>query len=192
MLDLSNENVFFVSDTHFNHQKLCAGYPDRFYKYRKYTYTNEMDADIIEQWNKAITKNDVVIFLGDFIYGRPYHKHPEMAVNYYKQLNFKGLIWVEGNHDDRVKNTFTNMMPNLKFKYKDNIYLCQHEPFHENPLFMLQNPDGNVLVHGHTHSDIKTSDVNDLVQNNVCWEAWYRPAHIDELVINTKKNNGSL
>ena len=194
MLDLTNENVYFVSDTHFNHHKLCSEYPDRFDRFRTYKYVNEMNEDMVDKWNKTVTKDDVVIFLGDFCYGRPFHKLPQMAKEFYQRLNFKGMIWVEGNHDDVIRKEFSNLLPNSKFKYKDNIYLCQHEPYYDNPPFLLANKDANVLVHGHTHSTRPTSKVDNLIQNNVCWEAWYRPVHIDELVINNMNNvtNGVL
>ena len=94
MIDLSNENVFFVSDTHFNHTKLCTGYEDHFERTRKYETIEEMNEDIIDQWNKSITKDDVVIFLGDFSWGKPFNKIPYYAKYFYPKLNSKGIIWV--------------------------------------------------------------------------------------------------
>ena len=80
MLDLTNENVYFVSDTHFNHTKLCKGYDNCFDRTRKYVTVEEMNEDIVEQWNKHITKNDVVIFLGDFVWGEPWYKMPGWGI----------------------------------------------------------------------------------------------------------------
>ena len=61
-----------------------------------------------------------------------------------------------------------------------------------NPVLKVNDTDYsmNVLVHGHTHEENKISIVDfaptwKMKQNNVCWEAWYRPVHISELVINT-------
>lgn len=184
MLDLSGENVYFVSDTHFNHQKLCRGYPVHFDRTRTYETVEEMNEDIVSKWNSMVTEEDMVIFLGDFAYGRPFNRIAEIAKSYYERLKSKGMIWVRGNHDDILGGQFENLLPNLKFTYNGEVYLCQHEPYSENPTFLMQNPDATVLVHGHTHLSNKTSRVGGLVQNNVCWEAWYRPVHIDELVVN--------
>jgi calcineurin-like phosphoesterase family protein len=133
MLDLTNENVYFVSDTHFNHTKLCKGYPDHFHKTRKYETIEEMNEDIITQWNKYITKNDVVIFLGDFTWGGKMENIQKNAIDFYNKLNYKGFIWIEGNHDGLVRKTFSNMIPFLEFKYKDKVYLCQHYNYDERP-----------------------------------------------------------
>lgn len=183
MYDLTGENIYFVSDTHFNHHKLCSSYPDHFDHFRKYKTVNEMNDDIIEQWNKTITKNDLVIFLGDFAFGRPWKYIPEIAQEMYKKLNYKGFIWIEGNHDEVIKHKFNKLIPNLKFKYNDGIYLCQHEDYKEKPEFYEQNKDATHLIHGHTHLFERTSKtIDNKIQNNVCWEAWYRPVHISEIV----------
>lgn len=187
MLDLSNENVYIVSDTHFNHQKLCHSYPNHFDSHRTYETIEEMNEHIITTWNKTISKNDVVIFLGDFAWGKPFKEIPNIAKNLYDQLNYKGFIWIEGNHDGVLKNSFKNMIPNLKFQYKDGIYLCQHRDFDEESELLKENTDATHLIHGHTHYTNKLSLTTDnLIQNNVCWEAWYRPVHISEIkCINT-------
>ena len=185
MLDLSNENVFFVSDTHFNHTKLCTGYENHFERTRKYKTIEEMNDDIITQWNKYITKNDVVIFLGDFTWGGKMQDIGKNAKDFYGKLNNKGFIWVEGNHDGLIRKTFNNMIPFFEFKYKDKVYLCQHYGFNDKPS-LLDTHKADYYIHGHTHLENKTSTFkNGAIQNNVCWEAWYRPVHISELVINT-------
>lgn len=185
MLDLTNENVYFVSDTHFNHTKLCKGYPDHFEKTRKYETVEEMNEDIVKQWNKYISKDDIVIFLGDFVWGEPYYEMPGWGKEFYPKLNNKGFIWIKGNHDGVLSRTFKGMLPFVEFKYKDKIYLCQHYDFNEKPE-LLENHKADYYIHGHTHTQNKTTKFsNGAIQNNVCWEAWYRPVHIDELVINT-------
>jgi len=145
MIDLSNENVFFVSDTHFNHTKLCTGYEDHFERTRKYETIEEMNGDIIDQWNKSITKDDVVIFLGDFSWGKPFKKIPYYAKYFYPKLNSKGIIWIEGNHDAILRKSF-NMVPYFEFKYNDKIYLCQHYGFDEKPELLLDHK-ADYLVH---------------------------------------------
>ena len=60
------KDLWFVSDTHFNHQKLVRSCPDHFDQIRNYETTEEMNEDIMSQWNKFVGPDDTVIFLGDF------------------------------------------------------------------------------------------------------------------------------
>jgi calcineurin-like phosphoesterase family protein len=52
--------------------------------------------------------------------------------------------------------------------------------------YLAEGKTVDYLVHGHTHEFNKTSIVDNhngkMVENNVSWEAWYRPVSIDELV----------
>lgn len=51
--------------------------------------------------------------------------------------------------------------------------------------YMQNNVKIDYLVHGHTHESARTSIVKtnygDMVENNVSWEAWYRPVNLNEL-----------
>ena len=168
--------IYFVSDTHIHHHKLCASYPDRFEEYRKYATTDEMDADIVEKWNSTVSTGDDVIFLGDFILDFPGKEKIPMTYDYWNRLN-GNKIWVYGNHDLSLlkqfnKGTFTvPLIPDYCFEHNARKYHCKHYPYVENMI-----PD-EIYVHGHTHSIWKYG----CGQNNVCWDAWYRPVSIDEL-----------
>ena len=95
MLNLTNENVMVVSDTHFRHKKLCFGEAEHFDRTRNYKFTSDMDADIIAQWNKNIGDNDVVIFLGDFLMNTPVKQTEEVFYQYYNALNKgKKMYWI--------------------------------------------------------------------------------------------------
>ena len=56
---------YYIADCHFFHNSLnyqmdCRGFAD----------TEEMNAYMIEQWNKKVRWNDEVVILGDFSYGK--------------------------------------------------------------------------------------------------------------------------
>ncbi|MDD2958478.1 MAG: metallophosphoesterase family protein [Lachnospiraceae bacterium] len=79
---------YFISDLHFYHQSLnarmdCRGFADG----------EEMNAYMIQQWNKKVRSSDEVIILGDFSYGKG--KATNAIV---EQLKGK-LFLIEGNHD---------------------------------------------------------------------------------------------
>lgn len=81
------ENVFFTSDTHFNHFNIIKSCG------RPFNDENEMNEALINNWN-AVTNEDSVIFhLGDFAWGN-YKKWKEVR----DRLNGH-IILIKGNHD---------------------------------------------------------------------------------------------
>lgn len=211
-LELHNEKIFIVSDLHVNHRKLCTSYEDHFDRTRKYVTVEEMNEDIVKQWNSVVSPNDIVIFLGDFTLGTPGSKLLEVFGDYYtNKLNFKHMYMIRGNHDytlfKKLYPVKETMFPNITM-VKDNIYLTyngknyllQHYNYDEtinehdgttgDPTalnqYLAEGKTVDYLVHGHTHEFNKTSIVDNhngkMVENNVSWEAWYRPVSIDELV----------
>jgi calcineurin-like phosphoesterase family protein len=59
----NGDNVFFTSDTHFNHTNII-----RFCQ-RPFKDTDEMNEVMIRNWNNVIGKDDIVFHLGDFCLG---------------------------------------------------------------------------------------------------------------------------
>ena len=60
ILSFPEEKTWFTSDTHFGHQKAI----DR--DMRPFKNTDEMDNEIIKNWNELVYPDDYVIHLGDF------------------------------------------------------------------------------------------------------------------------------
>ena len=57
IFDIKNiQDVFLISDTHFNHKKI-GEYCDRPDSWQKL---------IIDNWNSVVKKDDIVLHLGDF------------------------------------------------------------------------------------------------------------------------------
>jgi len=56
-------NVFFISDTHFNHQKIIE------YCNRPFSSVEEMNEALIANWNRTVGPNDHIFHLGDFAMG---------------------------------------------------------------------------------------------------------------------------
>ena len=57
-----SKNLWFVSDTHFNHQRLVESCPFHFEEIRKYKTVFEMNEDIITKWNENIKADDKPLF----------------------------------------------------------------------------------------------------------------------------------
>lgn len=99
-IDFQQQNLFFISDTHFGHE-FC-----RIKCNRPFASIEEMDQVLIENWNSIVTEKDIVFFLGDFAF---YKK--DKIVEIRNQL--KGQIhFIKGNHDQiidkKLKNIWTS------------------------------------------------------------------------------------
>ena len=130
--------VFFTSDLHFGHTNLCLGL--------RQMSPVESDRLIIENWNKVVTKRDIVYVLGDITMEN--HKN---VSKYLSQLNGT-IIIVGGNHDTKkccevYKQLGITVMGVLKYKG----YICTHIPIHPGELVIdgIQQWRGN--IHGHVH-----------------------------------------
>lgn len=83
--------LFFTSDTHFNHFKIAE------YCNRPFTSREEMNKALIDNWNKVVPKNGIVIHCGDFMLNHSLKNEKD----YDKIANkLNGTIYlVRGNHD---------------------------------------------------------------------------------------------
>lgn len=94
-LNTSNDhNVWFVSDTHFGHNK------DFLYGKRGFKNVFEHDASLIDDWNKRVKPTDTVIHCGDFMFG---DGGIDRLINYFKTLTFSKLYLLPGNHHAGLK-----------------------------------------------------------------------------------------
>lgn len=78
--------VYFTADLHLGHEnviRLCD---------RPFASGEEMDAVLIENWNRRVGKKDTVYILGDLIWDK------KKALQYLQQLSGKKIL-ITGNHD---------------------------------------------------------------------------------------------
>ena len=78
---------FYISDTHFGHANIMH------YDNRQFLSVDDMDAKLIENWNKAVSKDDHVYILGDFCWD----KEPRW-IELLEKLNGQKTL-IRGNHD---------------------------------------------------------------------------------------------
>ena len=82
--------IYITSDLHFNHDKSFI------YQPRGFSSVEEMNNQIIKNWNEIITGNDEVYILGDLMLG-----DTDKGIELFNQLNgIKHLI--KGNHDSKL------------------------------------------------------------------------------------------
>ena len=90
-LKIENSNkLFFTSDTHFGHYKICR------YCNRPFESRSDMDKSLIDNWNSVVPEDGIVVHCGDFtlIHKEDMDKYQKL----FKKLNGTILL-CRGNHD---------------------------------------------------------------------------------------------
>jgi calcineurin-like phosphoesterase family protein len=129
--------TYFTSDTHFGSDRA------REFSRRPFRTVEEMDLELISNWNKTVRPNDDVYFLGDF-----------GDAKRIKCLN-GNIHFIEGNYERDGKSekpegmeTFKN--DDLTVKGKDSfVYYLRHEPV--NPLKEDEGESDRFYLFGHIH-----------------------------------------
>jgi calcineurin-like phosphoesterase family protein len=126
-------NTYLIGDTHFDHEKLMG------YCRRPFASVEEMNNQMIENWNNTVEKDDFVFFMGDMAYGRG----SRPADYWLKQLN-GDVIFFRGNHDrsNKVHYMQSMILPILGY---DFLFL------HDTRLVPLGW--NGWVVHGHIHNN---------------------------------------
>lgn len=94
---------FYIADTHFGHQNVLK------YDARPFADLGEMEAVLVENWNRAVTETDAVYILGDFIWGKDQSRWLELT----RRLHGKKVL-LRGNHDLKRE----QMVPELLARFK--------------------------------------------------------------------------
>lgn len=131
--------VFFAADMHFGHDRLATSR-----RGMDPTYHNEL---IIDNWNKAVNKKDLVIMVGDVTF-----EAPELIPMYLSRLHGNKLL-IAGNHDnsqccDVARNLGIRVMGCTKYKG----FFVTHIPIH--PMEFEFSPKVRGNIHGHIHDRI--------------------------------------
>lgn len=92
-IKLDPDKLFFTSDTHFGHKNIIK------YCNRPFKTVEEMNEALIENWNKIVPRDGVVVHCGDFTYPFKDSNIIDQYQKYFSQL--KGsIILIRGNHDE--------------------------------------------------------------------------------------------
>lgn len=112
------QKTFYTADTHLGAKRTFE------LSKRPFKNVHEMDMQIVSNWNKKITCNDVVYHLGDFGDSK-----------YLSLLNYKELHIIEGNYERKEalslpsdRNIFYHHNPILKKLDDGEEVLLMHEP----------------------------------------------------------------
>lgn len=166
-----NKNIYVIGDQHFYHYNIIQ------YTRHEFSNVQEMNEYIIQNHNKIVGKEDVVILLGDFCFKNDYIKEALEKMNGHKYLMI-------GNHDstDLVKRYPLLGIEGVflaPVKIED-IYLS-HEPLIKGQRNDLQfqlivdefKKVGHINYHGHIHT--KDVHLDDCYHNATCEVLDYKP-----------------
>lgn len=134
--------LFFTSDLHFSHEKIIQ------HTHRPFKNAEEMNAALIENWNRIVTPDDEVYILGDFTM-----KGAAAASQILCSLKGKKHL-IKGNHDRFTDSPhfdpslFASIQFYKEILYCNTLFILFHYPITEwNGIYR-----GSVSLHGHQHN----------------------------------------
>ena len=134
-------NIYWTSDWHLNHYNIIR------YTKRPFKDNKEMNSTIISRFNQRVKEDDLCFYLGDFVFksgSKRGEGEPEKAIKFREQLNCKNIIFIEGNHDKKGKNSLKTPIRKIVIRYGGKDICLVHDPAHI---------DWNYTFHivGHVH-----------------------------------------
>jgi calcineurin-like phosphoesterase family protein len=174
-------SILIISDTHIGHKNILTYCP-----WRKTwaSSIDEMDAKIIEEWNKVVAPEDTVYHLGDVAFAKEGNK-PTRFAELRKSLNGSINLAV-GNHDHSVAKMikYGYRAANVfELEHNGELITMRHSPWEFSP---AEVTTAAILLHGHSHgrklSQIYGSDSYKLFDVGIDAVHSIRPLTIDEVV----------
>lgn len=139
-------NTWFISDTHFYHEKIIG------YCGRPFATVDEMNRILIRNWNSVVKGSDTVWHLGDFALYRTKEQVQQLVSQLHGEIRL-----IKGNHD-RHSNTFYRES-GFKEVYDHPIIINDFMVLSHKPLSIVEG-SGLINIYGHIHNleDYKTWD----------------------------------
>ena len=168
------KNIWFISDTHFRHEAILGFKDYAGLTVRPFASADDLDQQLIDNWQSVVKPGDVVYHLGDVLFG--HNKVEWLEANFTKLNGTKHLIL--GNHDNpKFLAPFFKSI-NLWAEF-DNL-VASHAPMHESTLAESHRFSKGILnIHGHIHSNPSPQGPYKCVSVE---QINYTPVNIEELI----------
>lgn len=157
----STATIFFIADTHFNHDNIIK------YCNRPFISSEDQTNKLIENWNSVVKDDGIVFVLGDFFFFyNPKEWNEKNTIRFVNETNectkilsqLKGHKYlIKGNHDVRSDKQYYEMGFEFVSSYPiiyDNFYILSHEPL------LLSNTTPYFNLYGHVHNDPRFEDTS--------------------------------
>lgn len=142
-----SSKVFFTSDFHAKHENIIK------YCDRPWTDKAEMTEAIIENWNSAVSTDDIVFNLGDFMWSGSYG-------SLIPKLNGR-IHLILGNHDRHINSTWSKYLEGI---YEQLTLLIDNKIVYLNHFPYLCFPENAYQLFGHVHLSKTKNDGKDFVR----------------------------
>lgn len=135
----------YIADWHYGHKNILA------YDHRPFFTVNEMNSTLIQRWNQAVNKDDVVYILGDMFWCPA-----KEAISVIDQLNGTKIL-VKGNHDRATDSEFSKRFAKIDdyMEIEDEgnkVILCHYPiPCFKNHFY------GSIHLYGHVHNSFEAN-----------------------------------
>ena len=140
-------DIFFISDTHFDHENMLTFLDDddQLIRGDRFHDVEEMNETIIQNWNAVVKPGDKVYHLGDVTF-----KVNRLA-RIMSRLNGNKRLLL-GNHDDGRNFDLLRWFEKVGIWriFKDENFICTHVPIREDQFRYKVEYN----VHGHTHQNV--------------------------------------
>lgn len=174
--------IYFTSDLHLGHKNivdLCK---------RPFADVDEMDAVLIDHWNRKVKKNDVVYLTGDAVWDK------KKVAYYMEQLSGKKIL-IAGNHDstwikrEECQKYFEEIVPYLEVHLNGHpITMCHYPMLEWRSSREESKRKLGYLIHGHIHNRISDEYRQLYLQFNALNAGvdinLFEPVSFDELIQN--------
>ncbi len=180
-------NTWIISDTHFNHTNIITarGLDGQLVR-PGFDSVEQMDQQLIENWNSVVKPNDTVWHLGDVVVGSLEERQQWMDQHWHLLNGHKNLC--VGNHDDIPFLCSGSWFEEVKLwkMFPEFQLMLTHVPIHSESSRLYGSKGSNLLsepmqlknVHGHIHE-------NPSPEGNyrcVCVEQIdYTPIHVEDV-----------
>lgn len=171
-------NIFFTSDTHFSHIKMCKFLDYDGNRVRPFDNWTEADEIMIQNWNEMVKPEDKIYHLGDLSFNK------NEADKIMPRLNGKKCL-IRGNHDLFKLNWYALWFYDVRGVYNFENFLMTHVPIHEDSKARFK-----MNIHGHLHRGLvykhnkhgQITKIPDPWYRNVCMDANdYKPIPYEQI-----------
>ena len=135
-------STWVTADPHFGHANICKFTNYDGTKVRPWDDVNQMDADLIKNWNEVVSEGDRVYLLGDVTFSA------RNMEKYIPQL--KGRIClIPGNHEPVKMRKYFHLFDDVRGYVQRKGWIMSHIPLHPGSLGRW-----GLNIHGHLHGGI--------------------------------------
>lgn len=162
-------NIWFTSDTHFDHKNVI-----RFCD-RPFETVEEMNEALIANFNECVRPEDTVYHLGDFSFARD-------PAQVFRRLNGNKHLLL-GNHDWKRE----KQLRKLPWGWIKDVYFLRYGKGKSEKIWLSHfahrtwpsSHHGTIHLHGHSHGDLPDHNRS----TDVGVDAWdYKPVHLDTIL----------